>query len=112
MAAKFELKKAVDGQFYFNLKAGNGEVILKSEMYQARAGAENGIDSVKRNAPLPERFDRRTSTSGKPYFVLKAGNHEVIGMSEMYESEAARDNGIESVMTNAPEAEIVDVTGA
>lgn len=112
MAAKFELKKASDGQFYFNLKAGNGEVILESEMYKARPSAENGIESVKKNAPLAERYDRRVSASGKPYFVLKAGNHEVIGTSEMYESEAARDNGIESVMTNAPEAEIVDVTGA
>lgn len=110
MAGTFELKKASDGQFYFNLKAGNGQVILKSEMYKARASAENGIESVKKNAPLAERFDKRVSTSGKPYFVLKAANHEVIGTSEMYESEAARDNGIESVVANAPDAEIVDIT--
>jgi uncharacterized protein YegP (UPF0339 family) len=50
MAAKFELKKTAKGQFHFNLKAGNGEIIATSEMYESKASAKNGIDSVKRNA--------------------------------------------------------------
>ena len=44
--------------------------------------------------------------------MLKAGNHEVIGKSEMYESESACDNGIASVKANAPEAEVDDQTAA
>ncbi len=51
MAGKFDLKKAKDGQFYFNLKAANDQVLLKSEMYKAKSGASNGIESVKKNAP-------------------------------------------------------------
>ena len=39
MAAKFELKVAKNGQFFFNLKAGNGEVILTSQIYEARTSA-------------------------------------------------------------------------
>lgn len=112
MAARFEIAEAKDGQFYFRLKAGNGQNILSSEMYQAKAGALNGIESVRKNAPLDERYDKRTSSNGQPYFVLKAGNHEVIGNSEMYESEDARDNGIESVKANAPAAEVVDTASA
>ena len=112
MAGTFELKTASDGQIYFRLKAGNGEIILASEMYKAKAGAQNGIESVKKNAPLAERYDKLVSKNGKPYFTLKAGNHEVIGNSEMYNSEEARDNGIKSVMANAPTAAIVDSTGA
>lgn len=50
MAGKFELKTAKSGQFHFNLKAGNGEVIATSEMYQSKAAALNGIESVKSNA--------------------------------------------------------------
>jgi uncharacterized protein len=112
MAARFEIAEAKDGQFYFRLKAGNGQNILSSEMYKAKSGALNGIESVKKNAPLDERYERRTSSNGKPYFVLKAGNHEVIGNSEMYESEDARDHGIESVQQNAPEAAVVDTATA
>jgi len=45
--AKFQIKKSSDGQFYFNLLADNGEKILTSEMYKAKPGALNGINSVK-----------------------------------------------------------------
>jgi len=51
MAGKFELKKAKSGQIYFVLKAGNGQVIAQSEMYESKASAVNGIESVKKNAP-------------------------------------------------------------
>ena len=110
MAGKFELKTAKDGQFYFSLKAGNGEKILASEMYKTRASALNGIESVKTNAPDDKRYERKTSANNKPFFVLKAANSQIIGQSELYESEAARDNGIESVKRNAPEARTDDQT--
>jgi uncharacterized protein YegP (UPF0339 family) len=112
MAAKFVLKVAKDGQYYFNLKAGNGETTLTSEMYQAKAGALNGIESVKKNSPDESRFEKLVSSNGKPYFVLKAANHQVIGNSEMYNSEAARDNGIEAVMRDGPVAAIEEVASA
>lgn len=110
MAGKFELKTAKSGQFHFNLLAGNGQIILQSEMYESKASALNGIESIKKNSPLDERFERLVSKSEKPYFVIKAGNHQVIGQSQQYESEAGRDNGIESVKKNAPDAEVVDLT--
>jgi uncharacterized protein YegP (UPF0339 family) len=94
----------------FNLKAGNGQIILTSERYQAKAGAQNGVKSVQSNAVLDERFERRTSHSGQPYFVLKAANHEIIGQSEMYSSTAAMENGIRSVKDNAPLADTIDLT--
>jgi uncharacterized protein len=110
MAGKFEVKTAKSGQTHFNLLASNGQVILQSEMYESKASALNGIESIKKNASLDERFERLVSKSGKPYFVIKAGNHQVIGQSQQYESEAGRDNGIESVKKNAPEASVVDLT--
>jgi uncharacterized protein YegP (UPF0339 family) len=108
MAGKFELNTTSNGKFFFNLKAGNGQTILSSEMYESKSGAENGIASVKKNAPDDARYERRHATNGDPYFVLKAGNGEVIGKSEMYSSAAALENGIESVKTNAPDAEIAE----
>lgn len=112
MAGTFEIKKASDGQFMFNLKAGNHEVILTSELYRQKEGATNGIASVKTNAPLNERYERKTAKDGSPYFVLKAANHEIIGKSEMYSSTTAMENGIASVKQNAPEAAIRDLTEA
>ncbi len=110
MAGKFELLSAANGKFKFNLKAGNGQVILSSEIYESKAAAENGIESVKKNSGDDDRYDRKTASNGSPYFNLKAGNGQIIGSSEMYSSEAARDNGIESVKTNGPDAEVDDKT--
>jgi len=111
MPGTFEVRKAKDGQTFFNLKAANGQIILASEMYKAKEGALNGIDSVKKNAAIAERYAKMTSKDGKFYFTLKAGNSQVIGNSEMYESEKSRDEGIDSVMRNAPSAKLVEVAG-
>lgn len=110
MAGFFELKTSKDDQTYFVLKAGNGQVILKSEMYTTRAAAENGIASVQKNSPLEERYERKTGESGKFSFNLKAGNHQVIGTSQSYESDDGRDNGIESVKTNGSSTDVRDAT--
>ncbi len=109
MAGKFELKVSSNGKYHFNLKAGNGQIILSSEMYESKAAAENGIASVKKNAGDDARYERKESSNGKPYFSLKASNGQVIGKSEMYESAASMENGIESVKKNGPDAETVEV---
>ncbi|MDN3551563.1 YegP family protein [Mucilaginibacter aquaedulcis] len=105
---KFLTKTGKDGQHYFNLVATNGQVILSSEGYSSASAMNNGIESVKKNAPDDGRYDRETSKNGKYYFNLKASNGQVIGKSEMYESTAGRDNGIESVKKNAPNAPTVE----
>lgn len=110
MAARYDLKKTADDQFMFNLIAGNNEIILTSERYKAKASAETGIASVRTNSPDDARYDRRTSTGGDPYFVLKAANGEVIGKSEMYSSASAMETGISSVKNNGPSAPVQDNT--
>ena len=110
MAGWYELSKASNGQYRFVLKAGNSETILSSEMYTTKASAEGGIASVQTNSPLDERYERKTSASGKPMFNLKAGNHQVIGTSQMYSSEKARDDGIASVKTNGPSKTVKDLS--
>ncbi|HOY41099.1 MAG TPA: YegP family protein [Chitinophagales bacterium] len=107
---KFVIKTQKDGQFVFRLLAGNGQEILRSEAYTTKPACLNGINSVKENATNDARYDKKESTNGKPYFNLKAGNGQVIGTSELYESEAGRDNGIASVKSNAPDAETEDTT--
>ncbi len=106
---KFEIKKDNGGKFRFNLKAGNGQVILASQGYADMSGCKNGVESVKKNATDEGKFEKLTAKNGHFYFNLKSGNGQVIGNSEMYTTEAARDNGIASVMKNAPDASTEEV---
>ena len=110
MSGWFELSKSSDGQFRFVLKAGNGEIILTSELYTSKSAAENGIASVRTNSPLDERFDKKTASNGKFHFNLKAGNHQVIGSSQLYTTEQSRDKGIASVKTNGSTQTVKDNT--
>lgn len=100
MAGKYKLKPAKGGQFMFNLHAGNHQVILTSESYTERAGALNGIKSCQTNSQKDAMFERKVAKDGSPYFVLKSGNGQTIGKSEMYSSNSAMENGIKSVKTN------------
>ena len=110
MAGRFELKKARNGEYFFNLLAANGQGILKSEMYSSRAAAMNGIASIQANCEDDGQYECKTSSNGKAYFVLKAKNHQIIGQSQMYESESGCDNGIASVKANGCSTEVTDLT--
>ena len=111
MAGSFELKLAKNGEFFFNLLAGNGQVIMKSEMYSSKSAAENGIASVQKNSGEDGQYECKTSTSDKPYFVLKAKNHQVIGQSQMYDSDAGCQNGIDSCKANGSTETVKDLSG-
>ena len=107
---KFVITKRTNGEFQFNLKAGNGEKILTSEGYTTKPGCSNGIDSVRTNSQDDNKYELKTSTNSKFYFNLTATNGQVIGTSEMYESEQGRKTGTASVKSNAPGAIIEDET--
>lgn len=81
-------------------------------MYEAKPSALNGIESVRKNGVVEARFEKLNAKDGSPYFTLKATNGQVIGLSEMYTTTAARDNGIASVMKNAANAVLDDQTTA
>ncbi len=110
MAGWYEISQAKDGQYRFVLKAGNGEIILTSELYKAKASAHNGIESVQKNSADESRYERLEAKNGKPYFNLKAANHQIIGTSQFYGSEQSRDKGIESVKNNGCSENIKDLT--
>ena len=105
---KFQIFTGAGGKFRFRLTAKNGQTILQSQGYKSKASCKNGIESVRKNAPLDERYEKKTSKNGKFFFNLLAANKQVIGTSEMYNSQASCNNGIQSVKTNAPTAEVED----
>lgn len=108
MAGKFVVSRRSNGEFQFALCASNGQTILSSEGYSSREGCLNGIESVRTNAADASRFEKRMSSDGRPYFVLKAGNHQVIGQSQMYAGDDTCDNGMASVGNHATDAVVVE----
>lgn len=105
----FKVSQRSNGEFQFNLVAGNGVNILTSEGYSTKAACTNGVESVKKNSTDKERFEVKTSSNGKHYFNLKAGNGQVIGTSQMYADADNCNSGIEAVMNNAPNATVEEV---
>jgi uncharacterized protein YegP (UPF0339 family) len=110
MKATFEINRAADGKYFFNLKAANDQIILTSQTYHTKESSQEGIAAIRQNALLDDRYEEKSGDS-HPYFVLKAANNQVIGRSQMYSSREAMRKGIESVKKNAPIAETADFSG-
>ena len=116
---KFVIKQTATG-YKFDLKAGNGETIATSEVYNTKDACLNGINSVKKNCvggvedhtadPIVEvkhpKYELYEDKGGEFRFRLKAGNGEIIAVSEGYKTKVSCENGIESVKKNAPDAEV------
>lgn len=107
---KFQVFVGKSGEYYFRLRAANGEPVLASEGYVSISGALNGVRSVKTNSPDDARYDRKEAKNGQFFFNLRAANQEIIGKSEMYKSKRGRDNGIKVIKKIAPTAPIEDLT--
>ena len=120
MAGKFVITTTKNGEFTFNLKASNGEIILTaSESYTTMKACENGIASVKKNAlshiedqtreesATNPKYELYQDKAGEFRFRMKAGNGEIIGKSEGYKAKASAKKGIASIGKNAPDAPIV-----
>ena len=76
-------------------------------------GVETNLDEtgkVAKPTSLRQRLERYMDGAGEFRFRLKAANGETIAVSEAYNAKASAENGVESVRTNAPDAELVDLT--
>lgn len=105
---KYQIFQGKDGQYYFRLRAGNGQIVLSSEGYASKSGAEAGIQSVKMNGIWDTRFTRQQSKDGQHFFTLRAVNNEVIGRGERYKSKSSMENGVKAIMGIAATSPIED----
>lgn len=106
---KFQVfRSPVNSQFYYRLKAQNGENILNSEGYTTKQNCLAAIVSVKQNAPIDSRYERKDSSAGYT-FNLKAANGEIVGRSEVYTTSTSREGGIAAVKRDAPNAPTEDL---
>ena len=109
MSGKFETFTGTRGKHYFRLRAGNGIPVLASQGYQDKRGCTNGIKSVQKHSKNADNFERKTAKNGCLYFNLRAANGQIVAKSQMYKSRSGMENGIKSIMKNAPDAEVVAV---
>lgn len=105
---KYVISKAKDDENYFNLKATNGQTILSSQMYTSISACFNGIESVRTNCSDDSKYERKISSNDKQFFILKASNGQIIGKSQMYESEEGMEKGIASVKSNGPTTAVIE----
>lgn len=120
--SKFVIRTVSSG-VKFDLKAGNGQGILTSEVYSSEAICRKGIASVQKNAPIAKvedqteegfktltnpKFEIYRDKAGQFRFRLKARNGEIIAISDGYAARAGCRSGIESVKINAVNAEITE----
>ena len=96
------------GQYWYHLRADNGEIVQSSEGYTTKASCQNGIRSVQANCQ-PQRFESFFN-AGQYGFNHVAANGEIIGRSEKYTTAQARDHGIQVVLRDAPSARVEDLS--
>ena len=112
---KYVIKAAKNG-LKFDLKAANGEVVASSQTYVSLASCKNGIAGIRKNAPVAAiedqtvsgyahvhnpKFEIFTNRRGEFMFQLKAGNGQIICVSEGYKAKKSCLNGIASVRKNS-----------
>jgi len=105
--ARFEVFEGKSGEFFFNLHAANGKIVLVSEAYQTEASALNGAFAVAENGIDPERYEVLEAHNGGFYFNLRAANNEIIGTSEIYSTRSNAQAGVNAVVNLLPEAELL-----
>ncbi len=120
---KFEIKMAKNGPM-FNLKAGNGEIIGTSEQYTSLDARKNGIESVRKNAPIANledqtkagfeeaknpKFEIYQDKRGEFRYRLKSRNGEIILVGEGYKAKTSCKKGIASIRKNAADSPIVEM---
>ncbi|ANM32210.1 hypothetical protein ABI59_11105 [Acidobacteria bacterium Mor1] len=104
------MKTARGGQVFFSYENDSTQ-LFRSERYKSHAAAQNGIRSVRRIAKSGRRFDTRQAKNGSHYFLMVAGNGEIVARSELYEREEEVARDIEFVRRTAPKAFLEDTTG-
>jgi uncharacterized protein YegP (UPF0339 family) len=106
--AKFQVFAGLDGHYYFHLRATNGEIVLQSQAYTRRSSAIDGTSSVRLNGTDNTRYEIRDALGGQSYFVLKAANGQIIGVSEMYVSHSNAQRGADTVSSLITDGTVLD----
>ena len=107
--ATFQVKINDHDEYYFNLVSDQEDLILRSESYSTKSACLHGIESVQSNADDEDRYERMVAEDGQFYFNLKGKNGEIIGNSNLYDTETLGDQAIENLKVLATACEIKNI---
>ena len=96
-------------EFHFRLKAANGQVILTGQSYKDKTSCENGVAYIQENGRVDSMYELQETPDGRKYFILRSGDGQIIGQSQMYRSESGLKNGVISVGNNVANARLRDL---
>ncbi|MBK9035212.1 MAG: YegP family protein [Myxococcales bacterium] len=104
---RFALHLDAGGKYYWNLHAGNGEIVLRSQRYDSEAAALNGAFSVVDNGLTAARYEVLPSSNNGYYLNLTATNGQIIGTSEVYASKSNAERARDSIIALLPTIELL-----
>jgi uncharacterized protein YegP (UPF0339 family) len=104
----FQIIRGENQQYYFRLNSADGEIILHSDGFKVRDGAEKGIELIKLSVYHDERFKRKISMDGRYFFEIMSMEKNILGTSRMYDTIQDCDEAISLVKDLAPDAMVVD----
>ncbi len=105
---KFEVYKGKNDEHYFRLVDSKNRVLLSGEGYKQKESMLNGIESIKKNLPLPTGIEKKESTNGKHYFNVKSTNGQIVGTSALFDSKGQIDKLITEIEKELPEMLVID----
>ena len=109
MAGQFEIKKADNGQFIFNLIDSDGQTLFTSEPYAQKSNTRDGIAAVKERAKNIPNYERKKTDTNKLYWVLRDAKGKIIGSSQKHSAIPALEISISAVRKCVLDADIVDL---
>ena len=116
--ARFAVLQADSGEYYFNLRSSNGQVIGTSETYVSKSNAERGVAAVKRAVAQAieaeaeagdVRFETVKGSDGKTYVHLRAANGQIVLQTQGYSSKSAAAKGVAAIEAAAVQADRFEV---
>jgi hypothetical protein len=104
---RFDVFEGANGKWYFNLHAGNGEIVLSSQGYSTEAAALNGCFSVADYGVTAARYQVLKASNGGYYLNLTSANGQIIATSEVYNSKYNAERARDSIIALLPTVELL-----
>lgn len=105
---KFQVFRGEDEKYYFRLNVADGDIILHSDGFRIREGAEKSIELVRLSVYHDDRFKRKISLDGRYYFDILSMDKNILATSRMFETIQDCDRALGLVRDLAPKAIVED----
>jgi|GEM_PF-3172999 Uncharacterized conserved protein len=104
----YELKRSMNGKYLFSLKGERHEVLFTSGLFPKKADALATIEAVRRHGGGEKGIELRRAATGSAFFVVKTERDQVVGRSELFESETEAWRAMQATRKHCPTVDVRD----